>query len=293
MKHVFTLITLVLVLSCGLAQTPVFTDFVTGTAQAKNGQVEFYLQNISSCMLEEIQVRVSHNNVYSSADAATFITRLQPNAQGTFVMRLTDVVSEGWAWTIDSVMLAQPEAATCQHLGLVAFEKVDFAGVAKPSSETTVASPAAEITRAVTRDYTVIAGDSWWKLAERFDSTPEVIAQLNGRSTNELTIGEIIKVPAPTLEASQTEPAQIETIQPETETSSGSVASGSTPINSEDQQLTAYTVKAGDTLFGIARTFETTIGLIRQANCLKEDVLSVNQALQIPPKDAALTNVCN
>jgi LysM repeat protein len=47
-------------------------------------------------------------------------------------------------------------------------------------------------------------------------------------------------------------------------------------------------------LFGIARTFQTTVALIRQANCLSEqDVLSVNQNLLVPPKDAVLTNVCN
>jgi LysM repeat protein len=53
-------------------------------------------------------------------------------------------------------------------------------------------------------------------------------------------------------------------------------------------------VKAGDTLFGIARAFETTVALIRQANCLsEEDVLSVNQNSLVPPKNAVLTNVCN
>jgi LysM repeat protein len=273
MKRLFTLYSLLFTLST--AQTPVFTDFVKGSAQSKDGQVMFYLENLSTCILEQIQVRVASDQTYNAVTATTFITQLQPSTQGSFVMRPTQPVGEGWAWTIDTLTLGQPQNPTCPQPGLVTFEKVDFAS----SAQATVVAPApqAEITRAVTRDYTVVAGDSWWKIAQRFGSTPEVIAAMNGRDTDTLTVGEILKVPAPSVEAT-----------------SGSVASGSAPTGEGSQELTSYTVKAGDTLFGIARAFETTVALIRQANCLgEEDVLSVNQNLLVPPKDAVLTNVCN
>jgi LysM repeat protein len=260
------------------AQTPLFTDFVSGRAQVKDGQVMFYLENLSTCVLEQVQVRVASDQTYNAVTDTTFITQLQPSTQGTFVMRTTQPVGEGWAWTIDTLTLGQPqENPTCPQPGLVVFEKVDFASSARATVMAPV--PQAEITRAVTRDYTVIAGDSWWKIAERFGSTPEVIAAMNGRDTDTLTVGEILKVPAPTLEAG---------------TTSGSVVSGGAPTTEGTQELTSYTVKAGDTLFSIAQTFETTVALIRQANCLgEEDVLSVNQNLLVPQKDAVLTNVCD
>lgn len=271
MKRLFTLYFLLFTFT--VAQTPVFTDFVAGKAQAKDGQVIFYLENLSTCVLEQIQVRVASDQTFNAVTDTTFITQLQPSTQGTFVMQLSQPVGEGWAWTIDTLTLGQPqENPTCPQPGLVVFEKVDFAS----SAQATVVAPApqAEITRAVTRDYTVVAGDSWWKIAQRFGSTPDVIAAMNGRDTDTLTVGEILKVPAPT--------------------TSGSVAAGGAPTTEGSQKLTAYTVKAGDTLFGIARAFETTVALIRQANCLgEEDVLSVNQSLLIPPKDAVLTNTCN
>jgi LysM repeat protein len=283
MKPLFFL--LLMMIRFGVAQTPVFTDFVTGTAQVKDGQVMFYLQNVSSCALEEIQVRVATSDAFNAVDAATFITKLQPNAQDTFVMRLTQPISKGWAWTIDAVMLVQPENPTCPKIGLVAFEKVDFAGAAQAVAAPT-STPQAEITRAVTREYTVVAGDSWWKIAQRFGSTPDVIASMNGRDTNTLTVGEIIKVPAPALETATAASNDV--------SNGNSVASGGAPTTEGAQTLSPYTVKAGDTLFGIASKFETTVELIRQANCLSaEDVLSVNQSLQIPSKDAVLTNTCN
>jgi LysM repeat protein len=276
MKHLFSF--LFSLSSLVVAQTPVFSDFITGAAQIKNGQVEFYLQNISTCLLEQIQVRVASDKTFNAVTNTTFITQLQPSTQGTFVMRPTQPIGEGWAWTIDTMTLAQPqENPTCPQPGLVTFEKVDFASSAQAT--VTAPTPQAEITRAVTRDYTVVAGDSWWQIAQRFGSTPEVIAAMNGRDTDTLTVGEILKVPAPALEAVAT---------------SGSIASGGEPTTEGTGEMTNYTVKAGDTLFGIARTFETTVALIRQANCLgEEDVLSVNQNVLVPPKDAVLTNVCN
>ncbi len=262
------------------AQTPVFTDFVSGTAQAKDGQATFYLQNLTTCVLEQIQVRVSHSQVNSTTDAATFITQLQPKTQGTFVMRLTQATGEGWAWTIDALTLGQPENPTCPHIGLVAFEEVVFSGATQTTAQVT--TPAPEINRAVTREYTVVAGDSWWSIAQRYGTTPDVLARLNGRSTAELAVGEVIQVPAP---AAATEAAE----------TSGSVAAGGAATTTDAETgFVVYTVKQGDTLFGIASSFDTTVDLIRLANCLVEsDALSVNQRLQLPPKDAVLTKVCN
>lgn len=267
------------------AQEPQFGDFVAGSALPGEGQVTFYLENLSTCVLEEIQIRVAPDKKYNVTEGTTFITRLQPKTQGTFVMQLSQSVTD-MGWTIDAVTLAQPQDnPTCPQVGLVAFKKAEFGGAPPPTTQ--AAQPTPEINRAVTRDYTVVAGDSWWGIAQRFGTTPEVMSQLNNRTNTSLKVGEIIKVPAPAA------PPPLEQTAAQTEATSGSVASGSEPT-AGDGEFTVYTVKAGDTLFGIAQGFDTTVELIRQANCLGEDaVLSVNQVLQIPPKDAVLTNVCN
>ena len=43
-----------------------------------------------------------------------------------------------------------------------------------------------------------------------------------------------------------------------------------------------YTVKSGDTLYSIARAFNTTLNDIRILNNLTSNVLSVGQTLKIP-----------
>jgi LysM repeat protein len=268
------------------AQESSFTDFVAGSALPGEGQVTFYLENLSSCVLEEIQIRVAPDKAYNTTEGTTFITQLQPKTQGTFVMRLNQPVTN-MGWTIDALTLAQPQDnPTCPQIGLVTFKKAAFGDAPPPTAQT--GTPTPEINRAVTREYTVVAGDSWWGIAQRFGTTPDVMAQLNNRTDTNLKVGEVLKVPAPAA------PPPLEQTAAQTETAtSGNVASGGEPT-AAPQGFTAYTVQQGDTLFGIAKTLETSVALIRQANCLSEDtVLNVNQVLQIPPKDAQLTNTCN
>jgi LysM repeat protein len=292
--HLFSIFFLASVV---LAQTPVYSDFVTGTAQTNVDQVTFYLENVSSCVLSEIQVRLAFNQIAATEEGATFITKLQPKTQGTFVMRLAQPGSEKLAWTIDAVTLEQPlENPTCPQIGVVAFEKL---AVASAPQVADLAAPEPTVNRAVTRDYTVVAGDSWWGIAQRFGTTPEVMATLNDRTTTALKVGEVIKVPAPTAPTplEQTLAAQTTSDSATLDSStlegatSGSVASGGEPLVAG---FALHTVQQGDTLFGIAKTYDSSVPLIRQANCLNEkSVLSVTQVLQIPPKDAQLTNTCN
>lgn len=46
-------------------------------------------------------------------------------------------------------------------------------------------------------------------------------------------------------------------------------------------EIVSYTVKAGDTLYGIAKEFNTTVELIRKLNDLRTDVIRVGQRLNI------------
>ncbi|MBR4465389.1 LysM peptidoglycan-binding domain-containing protein, partial [bacterium] len=66
-----------------------------------------------------------------------------------------------------------------------------ISSVVQPVSTQQTAAPAAT----GTQNYTVQAGDSYWKLARRFNSSVEELMSLNGTSSDKLKIGQTIIVP--------------------------------------------------------------------------------------------------
>lgn len=113
------------------------------------------------------------------------------------------------------------------------------------SGQTTPPPPPQE-----TFNYTVVRGDSLWGIANRFNTTVAIIRSLNHLSTEEVFIGQILKIP-------RNEPT--------------------TPPPSF-----TYTVVAGDSLWSIANRFNTTVAEIRRINNLTSDNLFLGQKLIIP-----------
>ncbi|MBR6463235.1 LysM peptidoglycan-binding domain-containing protein, partial [bacterium] len=67
-----------------------------------------------------------------------------------------------------------------------------ISSVVQPAqTQQTAAAPAAT----GTQNYTVQAGDSYWKLARRFNSSVEELMSMNGASSDKLKIGQTIVVP--------------------------------------------------------------------------------------------------
>ena len=46
--------------------------------------------------------------------------------------------------------------------------------------------------------YTVKSGDSLWSIANRFGTTVAVLKELNNLNTNELSVGQVLKLPEST-----------------------------------------------------------------------------------------------
>lgn len=100
--------------------------------------------------------------------------------------------------------------------------------------------------------YTVKSGDSLWSIANRFGTTVAVLKELNNLNTNELSVGQVLKLPE-------------------------STSSSESGITSN-----AYTVKSGDSLWSIARKYNTTVSEIQKLNQLSSPLLQVGQVLKLP-----------
>ena len=96
--------------------------------------------------------------------------------------------------------------------------------------------------------YTVVKGDNLYNIANKYDVTVETIKQANNLTSNLLSFGQILKIPTRNIETGYKE----------------------------------YEVKAGDSLYSIARSYNTTVEEIMNANNLTTTILSVGQILKIP-----------
>jgi len=98
--------------------------------------------------------------------------------------------------------------------------------------------------------YTVRRGDSLWSIAKKNNISVSELKEANGLLNNSLSIGQVLKIPTPTVE-------------PEIDTNS-------------------YTVKKGDSLYKIAQNNNTTVSELIQLNNLTNTNLSIGQVLKLP-----------
>lgn len=110
--------------------------------------------------------------------------------------------------------------------------------------------------------YTVLAGDSLYKIASRYNTTVNNLMEINNLSTNLLSVGQKLLVP-------------------KTSTVTPNVPSVGI----------SYTVKPGDSLYQIANAYNTSVDAIKDFNNLNSNVLQVGQVLKIPTANAGITYV--
>mgnify|MGYP004514518339 FL=1 len=93
----------------------------------------------------------------------------------------------------------------------------------------------------------MVKGDSLYKIANKFNTTVNALKEKNNLTSNTLSIGQKLLI----------------------------------PTTSTNNKLT-YTVKKGDNLYSIARTYNTTVDKLKSLNNLTSNTLSIGQTLILP-----------
>ena len=100
--------------------------------------------------------------------------------------------------------------------------------------------------------YIVKKGDSLYSIANKYNITVDQLKKANNLTSNTLQINQVLNIPTE-------------------------------PVNKED--YVTYTVKRGDTLYGIANSYNTTPSELLTFNNLNNTTLQIGQTLKIPIKD--------
>lgn len=98
--------------------------------------------------------------------------------------------------------------------------------------------------------YIVQKGDTLYSIALKYNTTVDKIKKLNNLSSNILSINQNLKIPSDEITVENT-----------------------------------YVVKRGDTLYSIARMYNTTVNELRRINNLNNNIISIGQTLNIPNKN--------
>ena len=104
----------------------------------------------------------------------------------------------------------------------------------------------------LTEDYIIKEKDTLYSIANKYNTTVDYLKELNNLTTNVLTIGNTIKVPI------------------------GKITENIIEDNDK------YIVKVGDTLYSIARQFNTTIDILKELNNKDNNIVSIGESIIIP-----------
>ena len=149
-----------------------------------------------------------------------------------------------------------------------------------------------------TDTYTVKSGDSLYAIAKKYNTTVDTLKSLNNLTSNTLSIGQVLKLPGSSATSTDTYTVKsgdtlyaiankynttVDALKSLNNLTSNTLSIGQTlKIPSSSSDNVVYTVKSGDTLYGIAEEFGTTVSAITKLNNLSTTILSIGQKLLLP-----------
>ena len=101
-------------------------------------------------------------------------------------------------------------------------------------------------------EYVVKKGDTLYSIARKYNTSVDNLKSINNITIDSLAIGQIIKLPSTSSTASDT-----------------------------------YIVKKGDSLYSIARTYNTSVDKLKEINNLTSNALAIGQVLKLPSSNAS------
>ncbi len=176
--------------------------------------------------------------------------------------------------------------------------------------------------------YTVEKGDNLYNIAKKYDTTVDSIKRYNNLATNNLKIGQRLKIPChiddekkPTMpkyvnytvkkgdslySIAKKFGTTVDKIKKDNDLYTTNLSVGMVLIIDDTKEISAveecygeefdapveytiYTVKKGDSLWTIAKKFNTTVKEIQQLNNLTSTSLSIDQELKIPNGETSST----
>ena len=140
-------------------------------------------------------------------------------------------------------------------------------GSASTTSGSASSSTSSTSTSSAGGNYTVQAGDSYWRIANKYGISIQELQRLNGTSDYTLHPGQSIKVPGSGTNAS----ASSNSSSASTSTTSAAPATGG-----------SYTVQAGDSYWRIANKYGISISELQRLNGTSDYNLYPGQSLKVP-----------
>ena len=155
-------------------------------------------------------------------------------------------------------------------------------------------------TDVTTSEYVVSKGDTLYGIAQKFGTTVDNLKSINNLTTDSLAVGQILKIPSEEVSSTNTYTVKsgdtlygiaskynttVDELKSLNNLTSNTLSIGQTlkiPSGTTSNNTSTYTVVKGDTLYGIANKYNTTVDELKSLNNLTNNTLSIGEVLKVP-----------